>query len=205
MICDVHVLTLETDNKDWLNQCLSSLEPEPVNVHLIPGIVGHIGKGRAAGFSAGSSPFVSFVDSDDYVMPGAFKRAVDKLESNPNLSAVCSAEQVMDEDGNVTKQNKYSNDYDELTQGQFLLYVHHLVVLRRSAIEQYLDFIADIPNRCEFCTWAEMMYDGHEFGYVDSVDYSWRYRAGSAKHSVPVDKRHMNQFTNRRKAILDRS
>ncbi len=182
MICDVHIITLENERKDWLQQCLSSLETEPVDIHIIQGTKGHIGKGRAAGFAAGDSPFVSFVDPDDYVHPGAFQRALLHLYEHPEVSVVCSAERVVDENDNFIQDNTFLKN--EKDKKHFFAHVHHLVVARRACIEPYLKFVADIPQRAEFCLWAEMANDGHKFGYVDSVDYTWRAREGSARTAI---------------------
>lgn len=76
---DVHILTLPTSNKKWFAQCLASVEEArlradyEVNVFVTDGVEGHIGKGRKKGYALGNSPWKTYVDDDDYILPEAFK------------------------------------------------------------------------------------------------------------------------------------
>ena len=46
MKVDVHILRVPNENEEWFQYCLESMEREPVNIHVLDGVVGHIGKGR---------------------------------------------------------------------------------------------------------------------------------------------------------------
>ena len=72
---DVHVLQCY-EPPAWLDACLRSLETEPVNVHLRPGIQGQVGLARARAFRHGTAEYVAFVDADDEVVSGAFQAGV---------------------------------------------------------------------------------------------------------------------------------
>jgi hypothetical protein len=63
--------------------CQKSLQNEPINLHLVDGVPGHVGRTRANGFRIGEAPYVSCVDPVDLVMPGAFQACIDALEDNP--------------------------------------------------------------------------------------------------------------------------
>lgn len=75
---DVHILTLPDTRRDWQRQCIASVELAAslsslaVNIHVVPGVPGHLGRARAAGYAAGSAPWKCYVDDDDYVLPSAF-------------------------------------------------------------------------------------------------------------------------------------
>lgn len=94
---DVHVIAC-TAPPDWLAQCLASIEVAiaearfPVKLHRIVGEQGHIGRGRAKGYSFGWYPYVTFVDDDDYVLPHAFAQMQLALASG--VSAVCTPEVI---------------------------------------------------------------------------------------------------------------
>ena len=79
---DVHVLTHSGTKPEWLDQCLESLAAEPCTVHVVPGVEGNIAAGREIGFGLGDHPFVSFVDSDDYVFPGAMEAMCEALQQH---------------------------------------------------------------------------------------------------------------------------
>jgi hypothetical protein len=88
---DVHVLTLNSSRKDWLRECLESIQiamercPFAVNLHLVQGIEGHIGLGRDKGYALGDHPFVTYVDDDDFVLPDAFRNMRDAIQAKPDV------------------------------------------------------------------------------------------------------------------------
>ena len=86
---DVHVLTHEGTRPDWLAECLRSLESEPCTVHLVDNTGRKVGPGRTAGYKMGVHPLVSYVDSDDFVFPGAMQAVIDGLEHH---TSVCTRE-----------------------------------------------------------------------------------------------------------------
>ena len=118
---DVHVLTHSKTRDEWLDRCLNSLRGQPCVVHVIEGVERDIAAGRRIGFSAGVEKYVSFVDSDDYVMPGAFDVVLAAL--NSGVPALCSLERVINESGQTIK-----------VQGG-----HHLYAARRDLIASVLD------------------------------------------------------------------
>lgn len=115
---DVHVLTLPDSRQDWLQQCLASVDaaaraaPFPVGVHVVDGVAGHIGLGRARGFALGESPFVTYVDDDDFVDADAFACLSTAFESSPRLI--------------FTQERMVQNEKPAGCGGG-----HHLAVLRR--------------------------------------------------------------------------
>lgn len=82
---DVHVLTHEGTRQDWLDQCLASLRDEPVTVHVVDNSGYSVGVGRARGYARGNHPYVSYVDSDDYVLPGCFAACLLGLEEHRSV------------------------------------------------------------------------------------------------------------------------
>ncbi|ABA89507.2 hypothetical protein Pcar_2268 [Syntrophotalea carbinolica DSM 2380] len=55
---DVHVLLLPTTNPVWWSECRHSLRDGPVNLHLVDGVEGYMGRGRTKGFCLGNAPHV---------------------------------------------------------------------------------------------------------------------------------------------------
>lgn len=124
---DVHILIHPETRKDWVSQCLDSVYAAadragyPAAVHPIrivdecPQALGHIGRGRAYGYGLGEHPYVTCVDDDDYVLPGAFAQMHDALAAG--ASAVCTPEQRL-QNGCITPGPAR----------------HHLIAYRRSDI-----------------------------------------------------------------------
>lgn len=124
---DVHILTMPGDNSDWFDQCLQSLETEPVNVYVRPGIKDDIGNARANAFLYGTARYVSFVDPDDYVLPGGFAECLNRLREETSVAA-CTAEIRTGVSGEVLEKPFITR------------WVHHLIVLERAVVLKHLDF-----------------------------------------------------------------
>lgn len=81
-LIDIHVLTHSGTKHEWLDQCLKSLEGQPVVVHVVEGVEGSVGAGRAKGYALGNCEYVGYVDSDDYVLPGHYDLCREGLKSH---------------------------------------------------------------------------------------------------------------------------
>jgi len=135
---DVHVLHCH-EPPEWIAGCLDSLHAEPVTVYLRRGIAGKVGVARANAFRAGNAPYVAFVDGDDEVMPGAFAAALEVLESRPEVvSTYCDIQLIGQPDG----VGYIKGPWDPAAQVQRIAEVHHLHVMRRSAVMPLLDELA---------------------------------------------------------------
>jgi hypothetical protein len=57
--------------------------PFPVALHVVQGIAGHIGAGRATAYALGHYPYVACVDDDDWIEPNALCVVGDALAQRP--------------------------------------------------------------------------------------------------------------------------
>lgn len=95
---DVHILISKDTRPEWVGECLLSVHAAveqagyPVNVHTLPGVPGHIGRGRAAGYAMGSGRWKTYVDDDDYLPLHAFKALGQYLDSE--VAVIFPREQV---------------------------------------------------------------------------------------------------------------
>jgi hypothetical protein len=146
---DVHVLTLPHERQDWLQTCLQSLEGHPVQVHVVEGIQNHVGRGRMIGFSQGASEWVSFVDDDDRVKPGAFASVLESIAQFPQADAVFTREELIDETGALLRPAKAIPErFSTSHLYQFFRWDHHLMVFRRRKLEPLLPKLMDFPMAC---------------------------------------------------------
>ena len=95
---DVHVIK-HNQNAEWIEQCIASIREAMaratfhVELHVIDGVTGHIGEGRANGYAMGSQPYVTCVDDDDYLLPHAFEAIALALAHEPD--AIFPAEMTL--------------------------------------------------------------------------------------------------------------
>ena len=92
--CDVHII-VSPEYEQYHQQCFDSLKDEPINIHKIPATPGDIGIGRYNGFHSGTAEFISFVDDDDYIVPGVYQKLIDLLDQNPDAIGSFCKEQTL--------------------------------------------------------------------------------------------------------------
>ncbi len=137
-LIDCHVLHCH-EPPAWIAGCLDSLYAEPVTVYLRRGIAGKVGLARARAFACGNAPYVAFVDGDDEVMPGAFAAALEVLDSRPDVvSTYCDIQLIGQPDGDGYIKAPWNPSH----QLQRMAEVHHLHVMRRSAVMPLMDELA---------------------------------------------------------------
>lgn len=151
---DVHVLTFSGTRPDWLDQCVASIEAEGLNVFVVPGVEGNIGAGREQAYRLGTSEFVSYVDSDDYLLPGVGGACLSGLEAHRNV---------------VTLERRlHGTVLTPIPEPQ-----HHLAVYRRADV---LPHLAAMPAHPIYCD-AFLMHRLKPT-QLDTVGYVWRIHAG---------------------------
>lgn len=159
---DVHILTHSGTKQEWLDRCLESLVSEPCSVHLVKGVERNIPAGREIGFGLGVHPYVTFVDSDDYVLPGSMDAMCEALESN---EAAAGRERAL-----------YG---DRLSPGTVA--GHHLFALRRKVIAPHLHGWGD---RFRGIHCIDALRTVVTPVLVDRVTYVWRQHSSQSHRSM---------------------
>ena len=122
---DVHILTLPGLPQEWVDQRRASIAVAveragyPVAVHEIAGEPGHLGRSRRRGYAAGTHPYVTHVDHDDFIHPEAFSAIAEHLAAG--VSAITTGETLLFADGSKHEAPEHR---------------HHLAVFRRADIER---------------------------------------------------------------------
>lgn len=179
---DVHVLLQPSSDQSLWQLCQESLRNEPITLHLVDGVQGHIGRGRYVGFNQGSHPFVSYVDPDDLVIQGSFSACLDVLKNNPTACGAYTDELIIDQDGNLLKAGIWSGqEWNPLLQLE-PKYLHHLCVMRRSFVDRCSMEILRWPSMPEYILKCMLTRFG-PWIHVDRFGYKWRLRQGGA-HSM---------------------
>jgi hypothetical protein len=159
---DIHALVLPQTNQDWVKQMQESVEvamarsPFPVHFHQLPGKLGHLGQVRAEGYALGNSPYVTFVDDDDFLLPEAFELVAEALEKRP--AAVFPAEYTLQNGTQVYFKRR-----------------HHLPLYRRELIIDHTQYQEDGDWRQVI--WVEQ--SGLEIIDLDAPAYVYRLRMNS--------------------------
>ena len=180
---DVHVLKVAAHAR-YHRECFASLLREPINLHLLDGSEGDIGQGRYEGFRQGEAEFVSYVDDDDYVKPGVFRKCVDLLDARPEAIGVVTNEERVWENGEVFYTHR-----PIVMDGYVHANLHQLKVWRRELILPYTEFMLECPYRSEHIMVMRTLADGHRYVHLDEVGYVWRnYPTQSHRGNAPCEK-----------------
>lgn len=167
---DTHVLIYHSrERPHWLEQCLASLENEPTNVLLVDDPSNNVGYLRAIAHREGSAPFLSFVDDDDWVLPGAFQVCLDALKDPALVGAYTDFADVDCDTGRV-KRRWTKFPWSARMQYTNLFEVLHVHVYRRAPAMKYLDEMAKWTTLEESLLmgllvqdgkWAKIDFDGY--------------------------------------------
>jgi hypothetical protein len=161
-LVDVHILTMPGMNQDWFEQAMESLRNEPVNVFVVPGYAGDLSRGRVDGYAQGTAPFVSHVDADDYVLPGAFDVCLQQL----NLAeAVVTRQKILYEDGAFSSKTRGGDK---------------LFVFERRKLEHCKDLFARYTNTIDHALIRAMKPK-----QIQNILYVWRNHSKGLHHQWP--------------------
>lgn len=153
---DVHILTIP-GREQWLSECLQSLKNEPVNVFVVPGIVGNFPESRKRGYCEGTSDWVTYVDDDDRVIEGAFGKLEQAIHENPQFDIFYMYEEAINETGMVISKP--------------LKAPHHLIAYPRVFINNNHDvFNARNPDY----ELMRRLFKKFKLFCIEDVGYQWR-------------------------------
>lgn len=176
---DCHVLHFG-EPAHYLEQCLASLESEPVNVLIVRGgFPGNIGAARAYAVSLGSAPYWTFVDADDWIAPGIAYKCTNILDARPDLVGLYTDYRAIDPSGTVLYEAA-KRDWSPLLLLEDCWAVLHYHQYRREPMGRYLSGLAKIP--CYEEAWIAGMLSRHgDFLHLSERGYVKREGGQSAR------------------------
>jgi glycosyltransferase involved in cell wall biosynthesis len=153
---DLHILTHAAARRDWLEQAIASVAGHPVTLHVIENGAS-IGAGRARALRLGAGEFVTWIDSDDVLLPGAVQACVDALDAHPNAVAAFTDHRQVDAGLRFLRggESTGTGPYDVRLMPYLGGYGEHLCVFRRRAVEPFLEGLADL--HMGNCCWLRGM------------------------------------------------
>lgn len=211
---DVHIIrprVFDQRHIRWLDQCVGSLENEPVNIHFPFYVDGDIRAARYAGFSMGNAKYVSFVDIDDWVEPGIFAKCLTAIDRHPGACGVFTrSKQVWERGDCQTFTDLTTYKPWPLPAHGSLVDIHQLVVMRRAdCMHVYKQEYDHIPPRVHEMPWVYWeMAKRKPWVALDAIGYYWRIREDGAhraydteiQQSLKLSMNHMNAI---RRQIAD--
>jgi glycosyltransferase involved in cell wall biosynthesis len=130
---DAHVIRYHSLSKPELfERCADSLRHPKVNIHVVTGRKDpHFGELRVQGFSKGRNKYVTFLDDDDYLYPGAVDTILDAIGDNDFAISAYSIDGNFPEVGIIPDSLNYSIARKRLR------YFQGFKIVKRKVVEQY--------------------------------------------------------------------
>lgn len=171
MKISAHVLVGPTTRKDWLDQCLQSLDGQGIEVVIGDSVDGNLTAARLSALERQQTEWVSWVDPDDIVPAGAFPALAAEADAKAGL--VTGDELVLRADGSVCGKGSYFGRRIGAAEVLADAVAAHKGIVRRESIPLAREIIGDLPFG--IC-WA-LMLAGTLIGDVHKVlapTYHWR-------------------------------
>jgi glycosyltransferase involved in cell wall biosynthesis len=129
---DIHVIRYHSLAKpEWFERCAQSLAHPKVRIHEVIGNSDpHFGQLRVEGFKQGDGEYVSFIDDDDYLLPGAVDTQLDRIKDNDFIISGYSIE-------GDTKAGVIPSSTDFNVAKKRLYYFQGFKLIKRSVVEKY--------------------------------------------------------------------
>lgn len=181
---DVHIIPTPTFEASRA-EMVQDLQHPLIKIHIGEHIVGNLLEARWRAYMLGSSPYVSFADDDDKVLDLSWiERAVEVLESNPDVSAVYPRERIVAVNGRVDVAPFKEWTVDLHAGFSWHPAPHHLTIMRRHAVIELLDdaktAVPHMIKNPERYVASGLVRYGRLVAFPD-IAYEWRLRNGSAR------------------------
>ncbi len=173
---DVHCLR-HNNEKVFFPQLLKQMKKEECVKLFVLKNGSNIGAGRIKGFLAGKSDYVSYVDYDDLIKPGIFKK-IDEVMST-GISWCYTDEWLIDDKGCLLQPGWSSNP--ELYNNRVLDFVkigknkhcHHILTFRRELLtHKIVCIMKQLKELSEEYLRTELMQ--YKCKHIKTVGYYWR-------------------------------
>jgi O-antigen biosynthesis protein len=126
--------------------------------------------------------FVSFLDHDDELYPGALERTVEALRSDPEVDYVYTDEDKLDEDGR--RRSPFHKPDWSPERFRYQMYSCHFATMRRTLVEEVGGFRPDFEGSQDFDLVFRVTERARRIVHIPEVLYGWRIIAGSAAGDV---------------------
>lgn len=188
MDIEAQILTLPESQPDWLARCLASLVGQPARITLHAGIPGHVGAARRRAWEAATGEWVTWIDPDDEVLPGAFEVIQQAIQQHPGVAVIFTDEEVVDEQGRLRRHPPRPPVLAAIDLQRSPVIAHHLVVVRRTAL---LAAAADLPAGLALLQWAATAVAAHRGGcvHIPVPGYRWYDHRNGIHHRMAADVR----------------
>lgn len=182
---DLHML-YDCARPEWRETAIASIEAQGFQPRLVASVPGDINTARLIAFDTAKAEWLSWVDSDDIVLPGALDALTSALTSS--VDGACTDEDVIRADGSFLCHGlAHGKDLTVDTVLSSPRAAHHLMAVHRSVVDRMRPHIKRYPRGIEWML-AFGAATGRGLKRVPFTGYQWR------QHPDNWSRRHTPDF-----------
>lgn len=141
--------------------------------------------------------FLARMDADDICHPDRFKKQVEFLINNPDISVVGSDVQEISENGEDLFYKKMDASHDELARKiiKKCPFNHPSVMFRMSVFQEGFRYKSELMNTQDYYLWVDLLAAGKKFANINEP--LLKFRVNDTFHSRRGFKKAMNDLNSR--------
>lgn len=145
----------------------------------------------------GGYDYIARMDADDICHPDRFKKQVEFLINNPDISVVGSDVQEISENGEDLFYKKMDASHDELARKiiKKCPFNHPSVMFRMSVFEEGFRYKSELMNTQDYYLWVDLLAAGKKFANINEP--LLKFRINDSFHTRRGFKKAMNDLRSR--------
>jgi glycosyltransferase involved in cell wall biosynthesis len=153
-------------------------------IRIVTGSRNGLGLVRNLLIREASAPLIAWLDSDDVAYPTRLEKQVALMMQNPDLVGAGTSVRVIDEDGDVIKEDIRPADHATID-CELIDYKHNAIffpssIVRADALETVGGFRAEFPVACDTDLWLRLSEAGRLTNTSEILlDYRWHAQSNS--------------------------
>ena len=184
---DFEFLIIDDRSSDGSEDIISSYKDKRIRLIKNDVNLGQV-KSLNIGLDNAQGEYIARMDQDDAMMKNRLERQVDFLDRRPDISAVGTWGEVMDENGKVFMKTRLPLRNEEIIGAALFcgyLLMHPSVVLRKDAIVGAGKYNEDIAFSEDYNLWTRLLLRKHKLANMPEYLIRFRYHKKSSSRQFP--------------------
>lgn len=188
---DLHILTIAKTRPEWLEQAITSVSGQPVNLRIMDNNGRPTGEGRARAYRESTAEFVAQLDHDDALLPGAIEACIAALDAHPAAIGAYTDALYIDEAGQVLGADISTGSGPWIVERSLTGAGHteHIAVMRRAAVLPFLAELESYTGMEQYFLHGMLATVG-DWIHVEQPGYLFRLHPNNTHHQIPIEIRH---------------
>lgn len=186
---DFEILIADDQSTDLTPQIMARYAAMDSRIRLLRGSREGLGVVRNLLVREAAAPLLAWLDGDDIALPTRLEKQVAFMHQNPDVIAAGTSVRVVDEDGEVIKDDIRATDHETIDK-ELIEYLHNAIffpssIVRADAVAQVNGFRREFPVGCDTDLWLRLAEIGR-LANLEEILLEYRWHAESNSWKVPL-------------------